>query len=438
MPNAKPHLASLKAGHAHRRSCPRATLGHWDVSRRKQEPSELLRHAMAGRLKSLAGLKLQRMSATAFGFFRGAAPVMAYDLSLMPNTGIVTQICGDAHAQNLGAYAGPDGRLIFDINDFDESIRGPFEWDVKRMATSLLLAARDARLRRTAAAAAAYTFLDAYTALLRQLARMPILEAARYQVHRIEQVAPISAILRNAERSTPLHSLDRLTEPTVKGRRFKSDPPCLRRITGADAEAVLASLVPFAQTILPARRHFLAQYRPLDVAFKVVGTGSVGLRDYCVYMEGNGPKDPLFLQIKEEAASCYAPYLAPPAETTRENQGQRVVDGQIAMQLQSDPFLGWTTLDGRDFLIRQLNDHKASIDITALKPADLCAYAHVCGEILARGHARSGDARLIAGYIGAGKRFTEAVLRFAQSYAVQTVADWKHLLKQNESTAKPV
>ncbi len=434
MSKPEPH-ASFAAGHARRKHCPRASHAHWDSSKRKEDPLNLLRHATAGRLKSLAGLKLQRMSATPFGFFRGAAPVMAYDLSLIPNTGIPTQLCGDAHVQNLGAYAGPDGRLIFDINDFDETIQGPFEWDIKRMATSLLLAARDARLPKPAANAAARTFLNAYTTLLHQLAQMPILQAARFQVHRIDRIAPISVILRNAERATPLHSLDRLTESTPKGRRFRSDPPCLRRVTGAEAQAVLASLIPFAETILPARRHFLAQYRPLDVAFKVVGTGSVGLRDYCVYMQGNGPEDPLFLQIKEEAPSCYAPYLPTSPDTTRENQGQRVVDGQIAMQLQSDAFLGWTTLDGRDFLVRQLNDHKASIDLTTLKPQDLAAYAQVCGEILARGHARSGDARFIAGYLGSGKRFSQAILTFAHAYAEQTVTDWNQLLAKNPPAA---
>jgi uncharacterized protein (DUF2252 family) len=194
------------------------------------------------------------------------------------------------------------------------------------------------------------------------------------------------------------------------------------------AAKVVGSLTKYAESLLPERRHFLAQYRPVDVAFKVVGTGSVGLRDYVVLMEGNGPKDPLFLQIKEEVASGYAPYVAVKARKERENQGRRVVEGERAMQLQSDPFLGWTTMEGRDYLVRQLNDHKASINLANLKVTALLEYAQVCGEILARGHARAGDSSMIAGYLGTSTRFDEAVVAFAEAYADQTEVDWKQLV----------
>jgi uncharacterized protein (DUF2252 family) len=179
------------------------------------------------------------------------------------------------------------------------------------------------------------------------------------------------------------------------------------------------------------RQRFLAQYRVIDVAFKVVGTGSVGLRDYCIYMEGNGPKDPLFLQIKEEAISAYASYVEEiaPAVNRPAHQGRRVVDGERAMQLQSDPFLGWTTIQGRDYLVRQLNDHKASINLEDLKAAGLLEYAGVCGEMLARGHARGGDCSMLAGYLGGSGRFEEAVAAFALAYADQTEKDWKQLVK---------
>jgi len=358
---------------------------------------------------------------------------MASDLSLTKNTGVVSQICGDAHVQNLGAYTGPDGGLIFDINDFDETIRGPFEWDVKRMATSILLAGREAEIKGSGCVTAAKTFLDSYTGLMERLSRMPVLEAARFQVHGVGSASPISEVLRKAERETPMHSLERLTEAGKGGRVFKSAPPLLERVTGARANAVLASLKTYVRSLLPERQRFFAQFRPIDVAFKVVGTGSVGLRDFCVYMEGNGSDDPLFLQVKQEVSSGYAAY-AGRAGRWGGNEGERVVEGQRAMQLQADPLLGWTRLGGRDYLVRQLNDHKASVDVSKLERSGLSQYANVCGELLARGHARAGDPRAVVGYVGNADRFKEAVLEFAQGYAEQTVRDWKRLRSRRGGT----
>ncbi len=421
-----------KLGADRRKQIARSDLAAWDAELRHLTVDALLERSMHDRVPALAKIKNQRMAASPFGFFRGAAPVMAYDLSRLPSTGIIAQLCGDAHVENLGAYTGPDGRLIFDINDFDETIHGPFEWDVKRMATSILLAGADAKLKDSDSVLAAHLCLNAYTALMRKFARMPVLEMARYQVHRLGAIAPISKILAKAERATPRISVEKLTERHDAGRRFKDTPPLLRRVTGEEAANVLGSLAMYAQTLLPERRHFLAQFRPVDVAFKVVGTGSVGLRDYCVYLEGIGSArhgvvqygtDPLFLQIKQEVRSTYAEYL--PDAVTPDQEGRRVAEGQRAMQLQSDPMLGWTSIAGRDYLVRQLNDHKAGVDITKLKAADLAQYAAVCGELLARGHARSGDARLISGYLGNGVRFREAIVEFAGDYAVQTRKDWK-------------
>jgi len=354
-------------------------------------------------------------------------PVMAYDLSLTPHTGIECQLCGDAHVQNLGAYAGPDGRLIFDINDFDETLRGPFEWDVKRMAASILLAGGSAKIKPACSKEAVELFLTAYCSMMSQFARMPVLAVARFQVHRLASVAPVEKILRKAEHETPLGLLERLTVATEKGRVFKTNPPVLRPVTGKEARSVLDSLPEFTKSLLPERQRFFAKFTPKAVAFKVVGTGSVGLRDYCVLLEGNGPGDPLFLQIKQEAKSAYAPYLKQ-AVLLPKHDGQRVVEGQRAMQLQSDPLLGWTTIDGRSYLVRQLDDHKASVDITTLKAPALEAYAVVCGEMLARGHARSGECRVIDGYIGNGVRFKQGIHGFATAYAAQTVEDWKLLV----------
>ncbi len=410
-------------------------LATWKPKLRKQDPLELLVTANKRRVRKLLPLKTQHMLASPFGFFRGAAPLMAYDLSLSPHTNLFTQLCGDAHVENLGAYDGPDGRLVFDINDFDETTPGPFEWDVKRMATSLLLASAQAHLHEKPLHHAASVFLDAYCGLITQLAGLPVLEVARFQVHRLNAEAPISELLRQAERSTPIHTRDHLTEPGKHGRVFRSKPPLLTRITGDAGKQIIASLKPYRDSLLPERRHFLDQFRPIDVAFKVVGTGSIGLRDYVVYLEGNGPDDPLFLQIKQEVASCYAPYLPAPG---KQHKGLRVALGQRAMQLQSDPMLGWTTLDKRDYLVRQLNDHKATLDVTLLDEPALLDYAHVCGEMLARGHARSGNARTLAGYLGNGKQFHQAILDFAVAYAEQTTADWKLLRAKapSQNTAK--
>ncbi len=208
----------------------------------------------------------------------------------------------------------------------------------------------------------------------------------------------------------------------------------LTRITGSQAEKVLDALGPYKEMLEPQRQHLLSMYRPLDVAFKVVGTGSVGLRDYCIYFEGNGPLDPLFLQIKEEAQSVYAPYL--PSAHPAAHNGQRVVNGQRAMQLQSDPFLGWTNIGARHFLVRQLNDHKGSIELEDLAGTGLAAFGEVCGELLARGHARSGDPLVIAGYLGSGDTFAETLGRFGSMYADQTEKDWQALRRSGKVETK--
>jgi uncharacterized protein (DUF2252 family) len=425
-------------GQARRKQVGRQDHSDFKPKARNTPPLELLARSMRGRLPALIKLKYKLMAASPFGYFRGAVPVMAADLALLPNTGIAAQLCGDAHVRNLGAYAAPDGRLTFDINDFDETIRGPFEWDLKRMAASLVLAGRAAGQKEAAARAAVEKFVARYATQMRAFAQMPTLEVARFQVHRIAQAAPVHNALLKAERATPLHTLEQLTEPVSaeKGaaRRFKEIKPTLTRLTGSQAAAVLAALGPYRQMLEPQRQRLLSLYRPVNVAFKVVGTGSVGLRDYCVYFEGNGAADPLFLQIKEEPASAYAPYL-PDAQPPHHN-GQRTAEGQKAMQVQSDPFLGWTHFAGRDYLVRQLNDHKASIELEDLEGSGLEAYAELCGELLARGHARSGDPLILSGYIGSGDGFAEALAKFGAAYADQTEKDWNELMRSAKSGTK--
>ena len=444
----------LARGRQRRTQMRRVDHAGWDPGKRKTDALKLMEASMRGRVPSLIGLKYERMAASPFGYFRGAVAVMAHDLAQMANTGIVSQLCGDAHVRNLGAFAGPDGRLVFDINDFDETIQGPFEWDVKRMATSLVLAGRATGEKDIRCREAAKVFVQQYRLEMREFARMPILEVARYQVRRLRSTVTVGGLLQMAERSTPVHTLLQLTEPQSHenaaaaskaertesaGRIFKSEPPVLTRMKGAAAKKVIDSLKPYTSTLEPQRRWFLEQYRPIDVAFKVVGTGSVGLRDYCVYMEGNGAKDPLFIQIKQEEESAYAPYLhGSGGPGARRHEGRRVVQGGRAMQLQSDPLLGWTTMDGQDYLVRQLNDHKAAIQLERLKDAGLMEYAEVCGELLARGHARSGDCLELAGYLGTSERFDDAVMQFAHAYADQTERDWKQLVASQKGTGQKI
>jgi uncharacterized protein (DUF2252 family) len=462
-------------GQARRKQVGRQEHNQLNPKARTTPPLELLARSMHGRVPALIKLKYHLMAASPFGYFRGAVPVMAADLALLPNAGIICQLCGDAHVRNLGAFAAPDGRLTFDINDFDETIRGPFEWDLKRMAASLVLAGRGSGHKEASARAAVEKFVARYAAQIAAFAKMSTIEVAHFQVHRLAAVAPVHAALLQAERATPQHTLDQLTEPaqpdkkTVKGlqppkqalkkqhknhahnsaqetspeststrhfpiRHFKEIKPTLTRVTGSQAAAVLAALGPYRQMLEPQRQHLLSLYRPIDVAFKVVGTGSVGLRDYCIYFEGNGPADPLFLQIKEEPASAYTAYL-PDAHPPHHN-GQRTAEGQKAMQVQSDPFLGWTHFGGRDYLVRQLNDHKGSIELEDLAGGGLEAYAEVCGELLARGHARSGDPLILAGYIGSGDGFAEALAKFGSAYADQTEKDWNELKRSAKASAK--
>jgi len=425
-------------GQARRRQAGRQEHGEFNPKARKVPALVLIERSMRGRVPALIQLKYQLMAESPFGYFRGAVPVMAADLAVLPSTGIICQLCGDAHVRNLGAYAAPDGRLVFDINDFDETIHGPFEWDLKRMAASLVLAGRESGHKEASARKAVERCIERYCAQMRIFARMPHIEVGRYQVHRLGQVEPVLDALLKAERATPQHTLAQLTVPASGKpgalRRFKESKPMLTRVTDRQAASVLASLAAYREMLEPERQHLLSFYRPVDVAFKVVGTGSVGLRDYCVYFDGNGPGDPLFLQIKEEPVSAYAPWL-PDAHPVHHN-GQRVAEGQRAMQLQSDPFLGWTQIAGRQYLVRQLNDHKGSINLQDLAGGGLAAYAEVCGELLARGHARSGDPQVIAGYLGSGDGFAEALAEFGSLYADQTEKDWKELCRSRKTKTK--
>ena len=361
------------------------------------------------------------MAASPFGFFRGAVPLMAADLASLPTTGVTVQICGDAHVRNLGAFASPTGAVVFDINDFDETMAGPWEWDVKRLAASLVLSGREAGQSDGACKEAVKSFVAEYRKSVHRCSELTVLELARYTVHRHREAGPLPELLAKAERATPEQTLEKLTKSRDGVRRFKEEKPLQTAVSDSIRRDVLTALKSYYDTLSQDRRHFLERYRPVDVAFKVVGTGSIGTRDYVILHFGNGSEDPLFLQMKEEPPSAYTQYLK--AQVPR-NQGERVVQGQRLMQAQSDIFLGWTTMDRRDYLVRQLADHKATIDTGDLKGSGLTEYAKMCGEVLGKGHARSGDACVLDGYMGDGDKLDTAIAEFAIAYADQSTADY--------------
>ncbi len=393
----------------------------WKPAKKRPNPVDLLVSAASDRLTELLPIKWTRMAASAFGFFRGAVPLMAFDLAALSVTGITVQICGDAHVRNLGVFGSPTGALVFDINDFDETIAGPWEWDVKRLATSLVLAGSEAGNPPDACRDAVLAFMAAYRKAVFECSQLPVLGLARYTVH--IHAKCVEGALQKAERATPQHTLEKLTVEDKGKRRFKEQKPLLYPVQAKTRDAVLAALEQYKTTVTPDRRHFLELYRPADVAFKVVGTGSVGTRDYLVLCFGNGPEDPLFLQMKEEPPSAYAQYLKDAPKP--KNQGERVVLGQKLMQAQSDIFLGYTSMDGRDYLVRQYADFKAAVEPTDLKGSGLADYARTCGEVLGKGHARSCDAAVLSGYCGDSDKLDHAIASFAKSYAEQTEADYK-------------
>ncbi|MGC5344225.1 DUF2252 domain-containing protein [Streptomyces sp. DT24] len=392
-----------------------------------------------GRVPALAPIRVGRMAATPFAFLRGSAGLMAHDLVGTPVTGIGTQLCGDAHAANFGLYGDARGSLIIDLNDFDETVFGPWEWDLKRLATSLVLAGREAGADEETCRRAAYDTVGAYRRTVRLLAKLPALEAwnaiadeelvshadARDLLGTLERV---SAKARN---NTSARFAARSTENSGDGgRRFVDASPVLRRVPDAEAAAVAAGLAGYLDTVSEDRLPLLARYAIHDVAFRVVGTGSVGTRSYVVLLLDHRG-EPLVLQVKEARPSALAPYLPAvgfcPAEVAHE--GRRVVLGQKRMQVVSDTLLGWTTVEGRPYQVRQFRNRKGSVDPVALAADQVDDYGRMTGALLARAHAHSADPRLITGYCGKNEELDEAVAAFAVAYADRTEADHAELVR---------
>ncbi|MFD4606043.1 DUF2252 domain-containing protein [Streptomyces sp. NPDC058464] len=417
-------------GKAARKRVPRSAHAFWLPPVDRPDPVAVLERQGRDRLPELLPIRYGRMAASPFAFLRGAAAVMAADLAAQPHTGLTVQLCGDAHLLNFGLYASPERSLLFDLNDFDETFPGPFEWDVKRLAASVAVAARENGHGDPEARAAARAAVAAYRTAMRRLAGLGEL-AVWYERVDTEGLLALAGSARRrrriedtltrARRRTSLHALGRLTETTGGQRRIIKDPPLLEPAGASDMASLRKTFSDYRSTLTEERRLLLDRYRFVDAARKVVGVGSVGTRCFIVLLAGRDADDPLFLQIKEARTSVLEQHLP---NGPHAHHGHRVVAGQRLLQAAGDIFLGWMTgPQGRAFYWRQLRDMKGAAEVAAMDPKGLRGYATLCGTTLARAHARSGDRIAIAAYLGGTDTFDQAVTDFALAYADQTATD---------------
>jgi uncharacterized protein (DUF2252 family) len=367
------------------------------------------------------------MAASPFACFRGSVGIMAFDLAPVPVSGLNVQLTGDAHLLNLGAYAAPDGHLVFDLNDFDQACHGPFEWDLKRLAVSAVLGGREAGQRNGACRDAALGLVESYRTSLERFAEMRVLELARYEITPGSTQRGLAPVFEKAARDTSKRLIKKATEPDGDRVRFRNEPPILRPATEAEAQLLVAAFAEYRESLGAGRQQVLDAYRPYDFGFRVAGVGSVGVDSYLVLCYGHDASDPLFLQIKQVTECVWQRFVKDTTEVS--HNGRRAAEAQARTQTVSDPFLGWTRVGTKDCLVRQWSDHKASIAIDMLRGRALLEYAELCGEVLAKAHARTGDAAMLAGYCGAGDNLDQAVANFAMAYADQAEADYARLTK---------
>jgi uncharacterized protein (DUF2252 family) len=446
-----------------------ADQGIWHAPSDRADPVALLESQNTSRDPDLVPVRRARMMASPLAFYRGSAAVMAADLAATPTAGLDVQLCGDAHLSNFGAYASPERQLLFDLNDFDETLRGPFEFDVKRLAASFAVAARANGFPAPAVRRSAKRVARAYRRAIREFAHMPTLDVWYARLNEDDMRAGIDALARRGGRSrgasdvavrrgeaalrkahtrTSLQALGKLAEVVEGRQRIASQPPVLVPLRelepsyGLDASAledvVRRQFALYRSTLDDGRGTLLDRFTILDVARKVVGVGSVGTQDFIVLLEGRDRHDPLFLQVKEATRSVLEASLPP----SPYSPGERVVQGQRMMQAASDIFLGWseTLGDGRSYYWRQLRDMKGSLDVEIMAPRGMKLYAEFCGWTLARAHARSGDPVAIAGYLGGKARFEKAIARFAVAYAAQNdrdVAAFREAVRSGRLEARP-
>jgi uncharacterized protein (DUF2252 family) len=450
----------IERGKAARRSTPRTTHAEWEAPVSRPDPVALLQSQAASRVQELVPIRYGRMLVSPFTFYRGAALVMASDLSATPRSGLNVQACGDAHLSNFGVFASAERNLVFDLNDFDETLPGPWEWDVKRLAASLTIAGRDRGFTDKERATIVLEAVSGYRNEMVTLAGKRDLEVwyARMDITQVlndlgaelglngkkssdKTMSKVKASadkqLAKARTRDSMQALSKLTEIVDGETRFVSDPPLIVPIAELMPEDQGTALTDrmhelihsYSHTLQSDRRHLLSQFRFVSIARKVVGVGSVGTRSWVILMDGSDGTDPLLLQAKEAQESVLARFVGP---SQYANQGERVVAGQHLMQASSDIFLGWdhvVGIDGvqRDFYIRQLRDWKGSVDTDVMVPQAMAIYGRLCGWTLARAHARSGDRIAIAAYLGSSNVFDKAVAAFAEIYADQNERDYDAL-----------
>jgi uncharacterized protein (DUF2252 family) len=423
------------AGRALRQRVPRSALGRWRPAEDRPDPVDLIEETHAGRLPRLIPLRVGRMAASPFAFLRGSAAMMAEDFADLPRTGIEPVICGDAHLTNFGFYASPERELVFDLNDFDEAHPGPWEWDLRRLTASVWVAGRQNGLAEDTCEDAARWCAMSYRRQLHKLAGRALLARSfdRLDIDRMREELADWSLRAEIERAANIargrtsdRALPKLTRERAGVRRIVDLPPVVTHVSKRETDRLVDGLEAYLATLPPHWRRLLGYYVVVDLAHKVVGVGSVGLRAFVALLQGNDQQDVLFLQLKQARRSCVARFVH--GDTAwHAHQGQRVVEYQQTLQTVSDPLLGWTTVDGRDYYVRQFRDMKGAVTVDAMDGSALLDYARICGTLLAKSHARSTGATLLSGYLGKGDAADRAFARFARAYADQTEADHQAL-----------
>jgi len=426
--------------------------GEWAPAAGRPDPIGLLQAQDVSRVQHLVPIKYGRMVESAFAFLRGSAVVMAADLAGTPTSGLLVQLCGDAHISNFGVFATPERKLVFDVNDFDETHPGPWEWDLKRLAASAVVAGRENGFSEKENRAAAQVVVQAYARAMKTLSKMTALDVWYYHVE-VDTVQKLLAkaskegkksakkMVRNAKSKTQEQTLEKLTFMEDGRRRIISEPPLLvpfrEQLTEEEKEQLTAEQISknwdeYVDSLPPDRRRLIGRYRPVDMALRVGGVGSVGTRCAIIILQGESEDDAIILQQKEAGESVLETHLGQSEHT---NPARRVVEGQRLMQASSDIFLGWHqgSLTGVDYYWRQLKDMKGSVDPSALDEDGFKSYVALCATCLARAHARAGDAATISGYMGKGKSLGKAIADFAVAYADQTERDHQVLVAAIES-----
>ncbi|GAA2611134.1 hypothetical protein Adu01nite_22870 [Paractinoplanes durhamensis] len=434
---ARPRAERYELGRSLRERAHRTDMAHWSPPDDRADPVQQVIGQNDGRQDWLVPIRIGRMISSPYAFLRGTANIMADDFARLPATGITPVICGDAHLGNFGFYASPERELVFDLNDFDESHPGAWEWDLRRLAVSVYVAGRQNGFREAQCGEAVQHCVDEYREQLAHLAERPLLGRSfdRLDVDRLRSAASkasfreeIERAARRARRRTSDRALPRFTERHDGTLRMVQEPPLITRPSDEEREALAEALDGYLNTLPPHWARILAGYRIVDIAHKVVGVGSVGLRAYVALCEGSSPDDVVFLQLKQARRSVIAPHQHGEAAWHR-HQGQRVVEYQQALQTVSDPLLGWTTVGDTQFYVRQFRDMKGAIVVEDISAGALADYAGICGFLLAKSHARTSGASMISGYIGASDKLADSLCRFARAYADQVERDHAALVQ---------